>query len=73
MQIIVHCKGKIGFAAAKINNADGTVFRQFIDHILDKFQIPVDLTEFIKSRPGHPAVRGLHAQSYQEIHWFSFL
>ena len=25
MQIIVHCKGKIGFAAAKINNTDGTV------------------------------------------------
>ena len=73
MQIVIHGKSKIRFAAAEINDPDRPVCRQFIDHILDEFQISVDLAELIESRLRHTAVRRLHTQSHQKIHRLSFL
>ena len=67
MQIVIHGKSKIRFAAAEINDPYCPVCRQFIDHILDEFQITIDLAELIESRLRHTAVRRLHTQSHQEI------
>ena len=73
MQIIIQCKGQVRFSTAKINDIHGSLFRKCRQNILHKFQITVNLPEFIISGMNNFSFPGLYSQIYQKGNRLIFL
>ena len=73
MQIVIHCKCKVGFTAPKINDIHLSVFWKPGENILNKLQKAVELLKFIITGILDPA-RFIHnSQIYQIGHRHTFL
>ena len=73
MQIIIHGKCQIRFSTSKIQNRDLSVLLKFWKNILNKFQKPVDLPEFIKSGMYNFSILCHHTQILEKWNRNSFL
>ena len=73
MQKIIHGKGQVRLPASEIQNRDLPVFRKLRKDILDKFQIPVDLAEFVESGADNLSLLRHDSKITQERNIHSFL
>ena len=65
-QIIIHGKGQIGLAAAKIQDRKLPILWQRGNDIFDKFQEPVNLAELVVAGVHHAPLRRHDAQIHQK-------